>query len=509
LLPVENIQGNVIPGFNKDFQALLFLKIVEGEEPNFRRWLKSLAPRITSLGKVLAFKRMLKEETEKQRGEPLPIKVTWINIAFSYSALRQLGAIKDADFRDAAFKEGLWRRSESLGDPTGERAEDHRQNWVVGGQHNEADVVLIIASDDRYDLFDEVTWIETSIYAPRTAGGEPDRSGVQIIFKQYGANLPGTLAGHEHFGFRDGVSQPGLRGLLSKDPLDVLTPRQNPEDPNQGKPGQDLLWPGEFVFGYPGQDARKKVEEPGEISDAGPPWAQDGSFLVFRRLRQDVGSFHEFLHDTAQGLKIDPGLFGAKCVGRWTSGAPILHAPEQDDAELAKDDLKNNDFEFRKEDRKGRVCPFASHIRKVYPRDDEKDLPAKKQPLNERITQTHRLLRRGIPYGAPSPSSPNAPLQDSVDRGLLFLAYQTSIEEQFEFVQKQANNPDFKERGAGYDPIIGQNGRSKKRERQFTLFVKGRKEPVIVPINREWVIPTGGGYFFSPSIRALHMLAKR
>ena len=77
----------------------------------------------------------------------------------------------------------------------------------------------------------------------------------------------------------------------------------------------------------------------------------------------------------------------------------------------------------------GQVCPVAAHIRKVYPRGDEK----------ESEVQRHRLLRRGIPYGEPSLSSPTAPVPDTEDaayRGLLFLAYQTSIENQFEFLQR-------------------------------------------------------------------------
>ena len=67
----------------------------------------------------------------------------------------------------------------------------------------------------------------------------------------------------------------------------------------------------------------------------------------------------------------------------------------------------------------------------MYPRGDVK----------ESEVQTHRLLRRGIPYGEPSLSSPTAPVPDTedADRGLLFLAYQTSIENQFEFLQDQAN----------------------------------------------------------------------
>jgi Dyp-type peroxidase family len=495
LLPVKNIQGNISPGFNKDFQALLFLNIVDVS--SFKRWLKVLLPSITTMERVLDFKCLIKKGAH---GNAQP-RATWLNIAFSHSAFELLGALQDGDFKDEAFREGLWRRSKDLGDPTDEKSEGYQGNWRVGGEKNEAHLVIIIASDDPQDLSMVVDRIRATIYAPG--------SGAQITFEQSGAVLPGLLAGHEHFGFRDGVSQPGVRGLIAQNPDGVLTPRQNPKKKHQGTPGQDLLWPGEFIFGYPGQDAKKEVEEPGEIVDAGPPWARDGSFLVFRRLRQDVGAFHQFLHETAQRLNLDVGLFGAKCVGRWTSGAPILRTPDLDDASLAQDDLRNNDFEFQgdektpadQKDPQGKVCPFAGHIRKTYPRDD----------IEESETQTHRLLRRGIPYGEPSCSAPHAPVYDSADRGLLFLAYQTSIVRQFEVVQKEfANNPDFKEKGAGHDPIIGQNGKSKEREREFRVTFKDydeKEQQTTVQTAKEWVIPTGGGYFFAPSLAALAWLA--
>jgi Dyp-type peroxidase family len=537
VLSVANIQGNILGGFMKDYQMLIFFKIVEVR--HFKRWLKSLIPFMATADEVITFNRLFKE-MRARRGDSQALKATWINIAFSYQALRRLCV--DANlFTDQAFKDGLCKRSESLGDPIDKEAEGHPQNWLVGGPDNEVDGMLIVASDDRRDLFDEITRLEASIYAPRTAKGEPGRSGVQIIFKQYGANLPGTLAGHEHFGFLDGVSQPGLRGLLSKNSNDFLTLRQSPEDKDQGKPGQDLLWPGEFVFGYAGQDRDKAIEKPGQdsLKGAAPEWARDGSFLVFRRLRQDVFAFHDFLHKTSRDFGIAPDFLGAKLVGRWPSGAPILRAQTEDNAALADNDCANNNFEFQEEtseqaqvdgqgaaqcaqprlfppspgDKTGAICPFAAHIRKVYSRDDTPLDPQEKFP-NESDAQTHRLLRRGIPYGEVSRSSPQAPFQDSVDRGLLFLAYQTSIERQFEYVTKVlVNNPNFKEpfdgearQGAGYDPIIGQNNRDSSRRRQFIVTFKddhGVERREVVSTEKDWVIPTGGGYFFAPSIRAL------
>src|SRR5262249_15775281 len=130
-----------------------------------------------------------------------------------------------------------------------------------------------------------------------------------------------------------------------------LTPGQNPNNIGQGKPGQDLLWPGEFVFGYPGQDGKKDIEKPGKDplknpDRKAPEFARNGSFLVFRRLRQNVGMFHRFLQSTAKRFQVTPELVGAKCVGRWKSGAPAVVTPNQDDVSLAEDDCRNNNFEY-------------------------------------------------------------------------------------------------------------------------------------------------------------------
>ena len=46
----------------------------------------------------------------------------------------------------------------------------------------------------------------------------------------------------------------------------------------------------------------------------------------------------------------------------------------------------------------GSVCPWASHIRKANPRNDIHYAEFGR-------TQTHRLLRRGIPYGPESSST--------------------------------------------------------------------------------------------------------
>ncbi len=110
------------------------------------------------------------------------------------------------------------------------------------------------------------------------------------------------------------------------------------------------------------------------------------------------------------------------------NGAPIFSDPKKDSKDIVQKDPRINAFEFQKDDPDGKVCPFASHIRRTNPRDD--------QDTNE--TLTHRLLRRGIPYGPRSLSTFTDPIDDTVDRGLFFIAYQTSIENQFEHIQTRS-----------------------------------------------------------------------
>lgn len=574
VLAIDNIQGNIV-GFNKDHQTLLFLRVADADQ--FRAWLGRLIPFIATAAEVLSFNRLFKEIRRRRRVETRTVQATWVNVALSFRALRMLASdpralqqraqefadykVKAGDaesfkadgFTDEAFRQGMQERAVGvLGDPASEDAEGNPRNWTFGGPGDEADVVVIVASDSTLELAAEVARIEEAIYSGRTEDGAHANSGVQIIYKQQGQTLPPPLTGHEHFGFLDGVSQPGLRGLISEDPTDVLTPRQNPDDLNQGKPGQDLLWPGEFIFGYPqqigvpkeGHEDEGPNPDPGPVSDAGPVWGKDGSFYVVRRLRQDVDAFHKFLDDKAKELGVSSDLLGAKLVGRWKSGAPVMREPDHDEPALGNDDCANNHFEFQDAsqpiharpapsgpscvvesplcvddtfpqspgDPAGARCPFAGHIRKAYPRDDEGNFSA---DINESSTQTHRLLRRGIPFGPPFYPSPDPKKKDSGNRGLVFAAYQTSIVEQFEFVTRTwVNNPEFKdvtkdgELQSGHDFIIGQSNAGGSRERRCRVtFVKdGAQQEAVITAPADWVIPTGGGYFFSPSIDALCLL---
>lgn len=527
ILEVDQIQGNILAGFNKDFQRFLFLRVNDREVT--KGWLKAIAPRIAKTAEVLSFNQLFRSLRRRRGGDPEGLVATWINIAFTFDGIGKLTSEAEAARfvgLDASFTFGLHQRSTLLGDPVTPGAVGHTSQWVVGGEHNLSDILLIIASDDAVLLAKEVERLRAEVETlPRGLGGRP---ALEIIFDQKGETRP-DKPGHEHFGFKDGVSQPGVRGRVSRAAGDFLTPRLiSPGDPLAGsfaRPGQRLVWPGQFVIGYnrqSGDDALK----PAKPVKPRPPWARNGSFLVVRRLRQDVAGFWRFVTTEATSLAQKPGFagmtperLGALLVGRWQSGAPVMRAPQADVPALAVDSFANNHFSYNqdsqpvsltipdypgdtfpqaKSDPRGIVCPNIAHIRKVNPRDLGTDTGG----TNDMLTRL--VLRRGVPFGTPvlDPSSPTAAeLQE--ERGLMFLAYQTSISEQFEFLMNHWANSLNQPQQGGHDPLIGQHEDSPgNRVRQIELLGEdGSMETISLP--SEWIIPTGGGYFFSPSVSAL------
>jgi Dyp-type peroxidase family len=486
-IDLAEVQGNVLGGFNKDHQRLLFFRV--GDRARARAWLAGLVDDVATARETVAFNDLFRAARARRGSEAGAPTTGWVNVALTHAGIAALGVPRrDLDAFPDAFRQGMAARARLLGDVD----QSAPSRWLGPFGREGVHGVLLLAADDARTL-------RRLTASHREAMAD---AGVRVTFDQVGRTRV-DQPGHEHFGFKDGISQPGIVGL---------TERQNPADDDQGLPGQDLVWPGEFVLGYPGEAGGPGGDEDrveGPVALSGPAWTVNGSYLVFRRLRQDVPGFKDFVRRAAAQHGLSDDQLGAKIVGRYPSGAPLERTEDQPadldttagDPSVADpsllDPMRINDFEFG-DDPDGLVVPLGAHIRKTYPRDQPTPTGA------EADTQTHRLLRRGIPYGqsfrpGAARSSPQGP---TADRGLLFLCYQSDIERQFEFVQSQwVNDPDAPQPGSGHDLVISQS------PAQRTLALPGGR-PDHVTLMRRFVTTTAGAYFFQPSITALRHLSR-
>lgn len=480
-LDVGDIQGNILGGFNKDFGAFIGVRFPSASAG--RAWLAALTPQIATAAEVSAFNSAFKAVTARAGSPQTTLSATWLNVGFTFPGLKAVGVTANEQGQfPAEFRAGMVARAAVLGD-VGRSAP---ARWPAP-LRQQSHAVVIIGADQSADR-------ATAIQHQKQLAAA---HGVEVLWVQQAA-VRSDQPGFEHFGYRDGISQPGIRGY---------TPVSDPSNPNQGAPGQDLVWPGEFLIGHPTQaGAGRPITALGPASSGGPGWARNGSFLVFRRLRQDVAGFRAFEHAVAHSTGMSDDLAGAKLVGRYKSGAPLVTTGNQPtDPGLADPSLLTganiNNFTYAA-DPSGSAAPLACHIRKANPRDESAHAGGLADTL------THRIIRRGIPFGASLPlgtpaSDPSANPPFPNDRGLFFLSYQSSIARQFEFMQSHwVNDGNFPTQGAGQDPVTSQVA----PPGSYTIQGNPTRH---IELFARFVTTTGGDYYFQPAISALHSLSTR
>jgi Dyp-type peroxidase family len=475
----QSIQAIGLARFRKDHQELIFLRF--GSPAGASRLLGELAPRVASLWEVKRFNDLFSEVSGRATGgQEGIVEATWVGLGISASGYRALGVNLDelgATSGAEAFKEGMAKRSAQH---VGDRAEDQPENWLdvfkpTGG----VDAILVVAADDGESLDREM---DRLCQQARDAGAE-------VVFQERGDTLPAPLTGHEHFGFKDGVSQPAVEGF------DAASAEHEPPP----------VPAGEFVLGHPNHAGPSPI--------TGDLWT-NGSYGAFRRLRQNVAEFRAQAQAIASptpaaGQATSPPLSAqqveAKFVGRWPSGAATDLAPETDPGEGAI----SNAFDYAS-DGEGQHTPRFGHIRKVNPRQEER------ADREQEPAQNHRMIRAGMPYGDPLPAGA---ADDGADRGLHFLSVVSDLDGQFEFVQREwANNPNFPNGSKpgpnspygppapgtpadGVDPVIGAHAAGDTVSLHQTGAIHA------LALSAETVRVTAGEYFFYPSIHAIQRLA--
>jgi Dyp-type peroxidase family len=456
-LDFDDIQGNILAGFNKDHQSFLFVGLPP-ERERAQAWLDALVPDVATHTQVASFNVRYKYAKDRSTLSSL-----WLNVAFTADGLAKFGFPELASDPSTAFAQGLARRADIVGH-VGTNAPD---NWIpYFCDPSPIDAVLILAGDIESEVRVASLRYAADIVA---AGGS-------VVAKVDG-DARADAPGHDHFGFKDGVSQPGIRGVTSP----------HLDDPREGMPGQYLIAPGEFVLGLP-----RERRDPADSADQRPipDWARSGSFLVFERLVQDVEHFRAEVARVAVESGTSEELVGAKLIGRHASGCPLelirglgdLGQTQRDVGAtnpVVLDPAHVNDFEYLPHDAAGTYVPEAAHIRAAYPRGDGTKCA--------HSTRARRMLRRGIAFGSSfeTHARPGSPGHASSERGLLFVSYQASLEEQFEYVQRALSDRGHAPAGNGCDA--------------------GLSHPSLF----SFVNMTGGAYFFAPSPRALQRFAGR
>ncbi len=413
-----------------------------------------------------------------------------ITLAFTWTGLAALGIHPvTLETFPAAFKEGMAARAQLLGDDQ-ESAPGSWDGWL-GNRAIHGLVGVLASAPGAAQSGSDAGGVprlyrDTVALARRLAqnGGAPlpelarleESAGVKVRQIEVGYTPLRQVKGEsyrvEHFGFRDGISQPfvdlGLR----------------PPPPGGGTPRRDGTWapvaPGEIFLGPPDED------ELCAIQPANRELRAQGTYMVFRKLAQDVVGFQQFFEQRAR----EPGeqrLLAAQAMGRWQDGAPLVRHPLQPKWYGGSERSKINDFRFHSEDPHGLKCPVASHVRRVNPRD---------QQLRD-VAKRHRILRQSMPYGGPLVEDWRD--WDGEERGLLFICYNARIDAQFEFIQREWINGGeiFGQAGLDRCPIVGANNGT------LTDAFQAPGNPAALTHLPRFVTTRGGDYFFVPSLTAL------
>ena len=452
-----DIQGNVLRAYGTDYDRTSYMFVHIEDAGQGREWLRGLVERVSS-------------DSEWSGAKP----DSHVNVAFTCAGLQALGVAPAliATF-SAEFRQGMAARGELLGD----LGASDPGNWDAGLGTGAAHALVTVNARTSAHLDDELARLR----APAPA--------ISIVHEQHAQLLHDAASGapapaREHFGFADGFAQPAIEGVAED------------RRPGGGVPLKDGGWrplaPGEFILGYPDEDTRVDPQKrlPNAPAD---PLGRSGTYVVYRKLRQDVALFRRTLRDAAARGRHDEELLAAKVVGRWRNGTPLVRSPERPDPDFSRE---SNDFRYLDRDADGRRCPLGAHIRRSNPRDalgwpglDDSGL----------LSFRHRIIRRGTPYGPPLPAGVTD--DDGVDRGIVFVCFNASISRQFESVQLQwLNDGNGFHLGHDSDFLLGAPLGSGK------MTIQG-DPPLFLGPQGPFVTTRGGEYLFAPGIAALRALA--
>jgi Dyp-type peroxidase family len=478
MIDFSDIQGNILRGY-RSFPFTRFLFFVFGPKEKAQNFIQYLLDH--NLITPGEWKVKPKETT---------------NIALAFKGLRTLGLQAEslASF-PPEFQQGMLKRALLLGD-SGPSSPHHWDDpWVTA----------------RMDML-------VTCYANSATHLDQHCKGLETIASDFGIDslrpcqdaglllVNGRRTRLEHFGFTDGISNPDVEGVPDNGRSGDIG---NPDDKGVFR----KIPVGEFLLGH--------RSEGGEVSPMPAPniLARNGTYLVVRKLEQDVVAFRKFLAATIPTLRaflpqtlptlgFTEEFLAAKLLGRWRDGSPLDLYPDRPGGRAS------NDFGYEN-DPEGTRCPLGAHTRRVNGRAS--------LGFGGALVKRRRLIRRGITYGEYLPDDKPADEGDRSGRGLMFLAFNARISHQFEFVQRQwISYGDEFHQGDDSDPITGSrlaDGRmvaavppfTRERPAQGRMVIPGDQRtgrlPFLITNIPSFVTTKGGGYYFVPSFTALRLIA--
>ncbi len=500
-LDIADIQGNILQAFVTGYPKARFVCLRVTDPLKGRDFVQKYRGRVTTalrwghskayVGEILADKPRVA-----------------INLAISYAGFAALGLPTRTLARmPPEFMDGMEARAEILGGR--EEVRESRERWDAVW-HNKIHMLVGLNALLIPGTRDAVPELELETQALeqlcRDCAVEiVDGHGKDGVRWQDASAIMATADKKiyqpvpiEHFGFIDGISSPVFEGQFGHPLSDAMMAVGNGKIVNAKAEAEDRWAPlatGEFLVGHP--DEAQETDDTAEI-------LRNGTFLVYRKLHENVGSFRKWVADAATtyaavtGMPVEDAAQAlmAKMAGRWSDGVSVAVAPtiqawrEFNEEHRGEDrDLPYVDFVYA-DDPEGFKCPVTAHMRRTNPRDNFEGMSA----LNNR----RRILRRGIPYGETS-------ADDGDEHGIIFLAMCASLTRQYEFVQQQWVNYGL-DSNAGNDtcPLVG----NRMGDAKFVLPVdpdSGEAPFLWAPLPK-FVETRGGEYFFLPSMTALRMI---
>ncbi|MEA5515814.1 Dyp-type peroxidase [Nodularia sp. UHCC 0506] len=441
---LADLQGNILKGHGRDYSVHLFLQFKPDQTEAVKQWIQTFAYNYLKSAKQQSDEAICYRQTRVSGG-------LFANFFLSCKGYEYLGIEPFKIPSDQPFRMGMKNENirTTLGDPPVEKWEN--------GFKNQIHAFVLMADDDIFFLLQAVNKMMQQLCQV-----------ANIVHREDGfilRNETGQII--EHFGFIDGVSQPLF---LQRDIIRSRT-KDSGFSEWDSRASLDIIL---------AKDANGKTED------------SYGSYLVYRKLEQNVKAFRQDQAKLAKTLNIEDDLAGALVVGRFYDGTPVTLSDIPTCATIP-----TNNFNYD-HDSAATKCPFHAHIRKTNPRGDTgkvESSPGFDEALN--VERKHRIARRAVSYGNNNPTQ-----EPETDSGLLFLCFQSNIENQFNFMQTRwANAKNFVQVNVGADPLIGQPPGTQNWPKEW-----GQPETVAYNFDL-WVNMQGGEYFFAPSISFLQNMA--